>query len=132
MRTKSAVNTALEVLLEGVGCQLADIETFYAAGAFGQYLDLESAITIGLYPDLPRERMIRLGNSSGEGARLVLISGDSRREAEKIARSITYFELNASEVFMNKFVGSKFLPHTNLDYYSTVKEKMLRRGLLRD
>lgn len=46
--------------------------------------------------------------------------------------SITYFELNASEVFMNKFVGSKFLPHTNLDYYPTVKEKMLRRGLLRD
>lgn len=132
MRTKSAVNTALEVLLEGVGCQLADIETFYAAGAFGQYLDLESAITIGLYPDLPRERMIRLGNSSGEGARLVLISDDSRREAEKIARGITYFELNASEVFINKFVGSKFLPHTNLDYYPTVKEKMLRRGLLRD
>lgn len=111
---------------------MADIETFYAAGAFGQYLDLESAITIGLYPDLPRERMIRLGNSSGEGARLVLISGDSRREAEKIARSIMYFELNASEVFMNKFVGSKFLSHTNLDYYPTVKEKMLRRGLLRD
>lgn len=129
IRTKSAVNTALEVLLEGVGCQLADMETFYAAGAFGQYLDPESAITIGLYPDLPRERIIRLGNSSGEGARLVLISGDSRREAEKIARDITYFELNASEVFMNKFVGSKFLPHTNLDYYPTVREKLIRRKL---
>lgn len=129
MRTKGAVNAALEVMLEGVGCRLADIETFYAAGAFGQYLDLESAITIGLYPDLPRERMIRLGNSSGEGARLVLISDRSRREAERIARNITYFELNASEEFMNKFVGSKFLPHTNLDYYPTVKEKMFRRGL---
>ncbi|WP_279327850.1 ASKHA domain-containing protein [Desulfallas sp. Bu1-1] len=132
MRTKGAVNAALEVMLEGVGCQLADIETFYAAGAFGQYLDLESAITIGLYPDLPRERMIRLGNSSGEGARLVLISDQSRREAEEISRGITYFELNASEVFMNKFVGSKFLPHTNLDYYPTVKEKMFRRGLLQE
>ncbi|AGL01352.1 ASKHA domain-containing protein [Desulfoscipio gibsoniae] len=132
MRTKGAVNAALEVLLESVGCQMADISTFYAAGAFGQYLDLESAITIGLYPDLPRERMIRLGNSSGEGARLVLLSEESRLEAEQIARNITYFELNANEVFMNKFVGSKFLPHTNLDYYPTVKEKMSQRGLLRD
>jgi len=132
LRTKGAVNAALEVLLEGVGCQMADISMFYAAGAFGQYLDLESAITIGLYPDLPRERMIRLGNSSGEGARLVLLSEESRQEAEQIARNITYFELNANEVFMNKFVGSKFLPHTNLDYYPTVKEKMIQLGLLRD
>nr|WP_027363739.1 ASKHA domain-containing protein [Desulfotruncus alcoholivorax] len=132
MRTKGAVNAALEYLLESVGCKFEDIETFYAAGAFGQYLDLESAVTIGLYPDLKRDRMVRLGNSSGEGARLVLISEDCLREAEEISRSITYFELNASEVFMNKFVGSKFLPHTNLDYYPTVKKKMLARGLAVD
>ncbi|SFG47885.1 Uncharacterized 2Fe-2 and 4Fe-4S clusters-containing protein, contains DUF4445 domain [Desulfotomaculum arcticum] len=132
MRTKGAVNAALEYLLESVGCRFEEIETFYAAGAFGQYLDLESAVTIGLYPDLQRDRMIRLGNSSGEGARLALISEDCLREAEEISRSITYFELNASEVFMNKFVGSRFLPHTNLDYYPTVKKKMLARGLLVD
>lgn len=130
MRTKGAVNAALEYLLESVGCGMTDIEAFYAAGAFGQYLDLESAVTIGLYPDLPREKMIRLGNSSGEGARLTLISNRCRREAEQITRSITYFELNASETFMNKFVGSKFLPHTNLDYYPTVKEKLIKRGLV--
>lgn len=130
LRTKGAVNAALEVLLEGVGIDLDKIEIFYAAGAFGQYLDLESAITIGLYPDLPRGQMIRLGNSSGEGARLVLLSDQCRKKAEEIARGITYFELNASATFMNKFVGSKFLPHTNLDYYPTVKEKMIQRGLL--
>ncbi|KJS77546.1 MAG: ferredoxin [Desulfotomaculum sp. BICA1-6] len=130
MRTKGAVNAALEYLLESVGCGMDDIEAFYAAGAFGQYLDLESAVTIGLYPDLPREKMIRLGNSSGEGARLALISNQCRQEAEELLRSITYFELNASEAFMNKFVGSKFLPHTNLDYYPTVKEKLIRRGLV--
>lgn len=129
MRTKGAVNAALEYLLESVGCDYTEIKRFYAAGAFGQYLHLESAITIGLYPDLPRDRMVRLGNASGEGARLVLLSGEKRREAEAIARNITYFELNASEVFMNKFVGSKFLPHTNLDLYPTVKAKMIARGL---
>lgn len=132
MRTKGAVNAALETLMEGVGCQLSDIETFYAAGAFGHYLDLESAITIGLYPDLPRSKMIRLGNSSGEGARLVLISNSCQKDVERIAGTITYFELNAKEEFMNRFVGSKFLPHTNLDYYPTVKQKMIEHGLINE
>ncbi|WP_027719195.1 ASKHA domain-containing protein [Desulfovirgula thermocuniculi] len=130
MRTKGAVNAALELLLESVGLSLSDIEYFYAAGAFGQYLDLESAITIGLYPDLPRERMVRLGNASGEGARLALLSGAIRREGEAIARNITYIELNANQTFMNKFVGSKFLPHTNLDLFPTVKAKLIERGLV--
>ncbi|MCL6638677.1 MAG: ASKHA domain-containing protein [Firmicutes bacterium] len=125
MRTKGAVNAALETLMESVGVSLADLDRFYAAGAFGMYLDLESSITIGLYPDLPREKMVRLGNSSGEGARLVLLSEKMRLEAEKIARSITYFELNANQEFMNRFVGSKFLPHTNLDFYPTVKAKLM-------
>lgn len=130
LRTKGAVNAALELLLESVGAGLSEIERFYAAGAFGRHLDLESAVTIGLYPDLPRERMVLLGNSSGEGARLVLLSNQMRLEAEEIARKITYFELNASQEFMNKFAGSKFLPHTNLDYFPTVKAKLaaLRKG----
>jgi len=132
MRTKGAVNAALEILLEGVGIGVGEIARFYAAGAFGQYLDTESAITIGLFPDLPRERIVRLGNSSGEGSRQVLLSNQKRLEAEEIARRITYFELNASQQFMNRFVGSKFLPHTNLDYYPTVKEKLKKRGMALD
>jgi len=130
MRTKGAVNAALETLLEGVGVGLADLDRFYAAGAFGQHLNLESAVTVGLYPDLPREKMIRLGNSSGEGARQVLLSNRKRLEAEEIAGRITYFELNANQQFMNKFVSSKFLPHTNLDYFPTVKARLAERGLL--
>ena len=132
MRTKGAVNAALEVLLEGVGCGLEDIQRFYAAGAFGQYLHLESAITIGLYPDLPRDKMVRLGNSSGEGARQVLMSDQLRLEAEQIARNITYFELNANDLFMQKFISSKFLPHTNLEYFPTVKARLLERGVITD
>ncbi|HUW66336.1 MAG TPA: ASKHA domain-containing protein [Spirochaetia bacterium] len=130
LRTKGAVNAALEYLLESVGLPMQAIERFYAAGAFGQYLPLESAVTIGLYPDLDRRRMVRLGNSSGEGARLVLISRRKLREAEELAGKITYFELNASDVFMQKFVGSRFLPHTDLSLFPSVREKFAKRGLL--
>jgi uncharacterized 2Fe-2S/4Fe-4S cluster protein (DUF4445 family) len=130
LRTKGAVNAALEYLLESVGLPMRAIARFYAAGAFGQYLPLESAVTIGLYPDLDRRRMVRLGNSSGEGARLVLLSRRKLREAEEIAGRITYFELNASDVFMQKFVGSRFLPHTDLSLFPSVREKFAQRGLL--
>lgn len=132
MRTKGAVNAALEHLLESVGCGLGDIERFYAAGAFGHHLDIESAVTLGLYPDLPREKMVKLGNSSGEGARMALMSRICIGEAGDIARNITYFELNASQEFMNKFVSSKFIPHTNMDYFPTVKKRLAERGLLRE
>jgi len=129
LRTKGAVNAAVEVLLEGVGCNIGDIEYFFSAGAFGRFLDIESAVNIGLYPDLPRDRMTQLGNSSLEGARQVLLSIDRLLEAEKIATRITYFELNSSQEFMNKFVGSKFFPHTNLDYYPTVRDRLKEKGL---
>jgi uncharacterized 2Fe-2S/4Fe-4S cluster protein (DUF4445 family) len=128
MRTKGAVNAALELLLESVGCGLGDIEKFYAAGAFGHHLDIESAVTLGLYPDLPRERMVKIGNSSGEGARLTLMSRKCIREAGDIAGNITYFELNANQQFMNKFVSSKFIPHTNMDYFPSVKKRLSERG----
>ncbi|MCF8011583.1 MAG: ASKHA domain-containing protein [Clostridiales bacterium] len=130
MRTKGAVSAALDYLVESVGVSLSELGYFYTAGAFGQYLNLESAVNIGLYPDLQRERMIRLGNSSGEGARLVLISDQKRKDLEAITKNITYFELNASNVFMNKFVSSKFLPHTNLDFFPTVKERLIKRGII--
>jgi len=124
IRTKGAVNTALEVLLEGVGCNHEEITYFYAAGAFGTYINPESAVTIGLFPDLPREKIVRIGNSSVEGARLALLSQKKREEIHGLAQKISYFELNNNQEFMNKFNSGQFLPHTDIDAYPTVKEKL--------
>lgn len=124
MATKGAVNAATDLLMENVGCAWQEISHFYAAGAFGQYLPIESAVTIGLYPDLPRSAIVRLGNSSGEAARQVLLSRSKRLEVEAIAGKVTYFELNANSAFMEKFSGSKFLPHTDLDRYPSVKRRL--------
>lgn len=127
MATKGAVNAAIDLLMENVGCGWQEISCFYAAGAFGQYLPIESAVMIGLYPDLPRSAIVRLGNSSGEAARQVLLSRTKRLEAEAIAGKVTYFELNANSAFMDKFSGSKFLPHTDLDRYPSVKRRLQTR-----
>lgn len=128
MATKGAVNSAIDLLMENVGVAWQELSSFYAAGAFGQYLPIESAITIGLYPDLPRSAIVRLGNSSGEAARQVLLSRSKRIEAEEIAAKVTYFELNANSAFMDKFSGSKFLPHTDLERYPSVKKRLQTRA----
>lgn len=133
MATKGAVNAAIDLLMENVGCSWREIRHFYAAGAFGQYLPVESAITVDLYPDLPRSAIVRLGNRPGEGARQVLLSRSKRLEAESIAAKVTYFELNSNPSFMEKFRSSKFLPHTYLDRYPSVKEHLkVRKGYFRN
>lgn len=112
LRTKAAVNASLEVLLESVGCSLSDIKNFYAAGAFGNYINPESAIAIGLYPDMPRENIHLIGNSSIEGARAVLLDKEILNDFEEVVKKITYFEIGTHHDFMNKFTGGLFLPHS--------------------
>ncbi|WP_028307969.1 ASKHA domain-containing protein [Desulfitibacter alkalitolerans] len=124
LRTKAAVNASLEVLLESVGCSLADIQDFYAAGAFGNYINPESAIIIGLYPDMPREKIHLIGNSSVEGARAALLDKEKIKELEEIVKNITYFEIGTHGKFMSKFTAGLFMPHSNLDWYPTVKQKL--------
>ena len=117
--------------MESVGCQLEDLTYFFTAGAFGNYLNPQSAVAIGLFPDLPPEQMLPIGNSAGAGARLALLSISKRQEAEELARKITYFEMNANQDFMNKFTAGLFLPHSNLDAYPRVKARLEELGLIK-
>ncbi len=70
---KAAAHTMVATMLQSVNVSPAEIGTFYLAGGFGTHYDLESAITVGLYPDLPREKFRILGNSSLAGARRLLL-----------------------------------------------------------
>lgn len=131
LRTKGAVNAAVETLLAAVGLNPREIARFYAAGAFGTHLDVEAAVTLGLYPDLPRDRIVSLGNSALESARLALLSEEVREELRTIIAQITYIELNANADFMARFAGSQFFPHTDISLYPTVAEKLRAAGLLK-
>lgn len=72
LRAKAAANTMVEYMMDQIGMTMDDVDRFYVAGAFGAYLDRESAVTIGLYPDIPREKLCSAGNTSLEGARMLL------------------------------------------------------------
>ncbi len=96
---KAAVRTGIEVLLRSKGVTIKKVEQVIVAGAFGSYVDLASAITIGMLPSLRLERFSQVGNAAGTGARMALISKSKRMEAQKLARLIEYIELSTAPDF---------------------------------
>ena len=72
IRSKAAMYTILETLTATVGVHLNDLGTFFVAGTFGCFINPRSAITLGMLPDLPLDRYVPLGNSSLQGAAMVL------------------------------------------------------------
>ena len=120
LRSKAAMYTILKTLINQVGLTFEMIDTFYVAGTFGQHIDPNQAITIGMIPDLPPERFQVLGNSSLAGAARALLSDRARAMAREIRSRITYLELNVNQEFMNRFSAAKFLPHTDASRFPSV------------
>jgi uncharacterized 2Fe-2S/4Fe-4S cluster protein (DUF4445 family) len=120
IRTKGAIYAGFSVLVQSVGVQLADVEQVFIAGAFGQYINVEKAIQIGLLPDMPWDRFRYLGNTSALGAFYSLVSRAQRREVVKVAQKMTYLELSADNTFYDQFMSALFLPHTDMSAFPSV------------
>ena len=121
LRAKAAIYAGFSVLCRSVGVSLADVEQILIGGAFGQYINVEKAIQIGLMPDQPWDRFRYLGNTSALGAYTALLCTDMRREVVEIARKMTYLELSADNTFMDEYTSALFLPHTDIETFPSVK-----------
>jgi uncharacterized 2Fe-2S/4Fe-4S cluster protein (DUF4445 family) len=124
IKSKGAILAAMRLLLNSVGMSFEDLEKVLVAGGFGNYLDVEKAIFIGLLPDIPPERIKFIGNSSLTGARMALLSRHALARANTLARQMTYLELSVDPKFYDEFVAALFLPHTDMDLYPSVKQIM--------
>ena len=124
-RSKGAIYAASAILLKKLNLKFEDIKQFYIAGGFGTYLDIEKAVTIGLLPDLKRSKFSFIGNSSLVGSREILLSYEAKKEAEKIAKKMTYIELSVEPTYMDEYVSALFFPHTDLGRFPSVKVKRL-------
>ena len=124
IRSKGAMYTILNVVTQSVGIDFNDIENFFVAGAFGNYIDAQKAITIGMLPDIPIDKFKPLGNSAGKGAVRVLLESASMDKMEKICDKITYLEMNVRGDFMNQLTGALFLPHTDLSRFPNVAKRL--------
>lgn len=106
---KAAIRLGIQALVANIGLEESDIEKVIIAGAFGTFIDVKSAITIGMLPDLPLERFSQVGNAAGTGARLALISKTEREKAKLISRRDGYIELAKVPNFSRKFAEATYL-----------------------
>jgi len=124
---KAAIYSGISILMRHLRINASDIEQVFLAGAFGNYVDPESALTIGMYPDLPIDQIRFVGNSAGSGARMALLSKEIRREADDIARNIGYVELAADPDFQREFTDALYLPHRNSARFPRVAKSLAKR-----
>ena len=106
---KAAIRTGIQVLLETNGRSDEEIDRVIIAGAFGSYIDVTSAMTLGMLPSLPLNRFRQVGNAAGMGAKLALLSTDQRNQAQAIASKVSYIELARYPNFMQTFTEALYL-----------------------
>jgi uncharacterized 2Fe-2S/4Fe-4S cluster protein (DUF4445 family) len=120
LRAKAAIYGGFSILAKSVGMTIAEIERVLIGGAFGQYINIEKAIQIGLLPDAPWENFHYMGNTSVRGAYLALLSRESRQQIVNIANMMTYLELSLDNSFFEEFNAALFLPHTDESQFPTI------------
>ena len=117
IRAKGAIFSAIRTLLAYCDFDMSMIEHVYVAGGIGSGINMENAINIGMFPDVPVEMYEYIGNSSLAGAYAMLYSTQSERKVYELAQNMTYIELSAIPQYMDEFVGACFLPHTDTSLF---------------
>ena len=119
---KAAIHTGCSILMRKRNISTDVIEKIFVAGAFGNYLNIENSIIIGLLPDVPSSKVEFVGNAAGSGAIMALISKEEREKTANITRKTKYVELAIDPDFHKELAASMYLPHKNLDKFPTVKK----------
>ena len=103
---KGAIAAGVRVVLQATGTDPDSVAEVIVAGAFGTYLNIDSALDIGLLPRFPRARYRQVGNAAGAGAKAALLSVTERDRARRIADGIDYVELTTFPGFQRLFARS--------------------------
>ncbi|MEW6095984.1 MAG: ASKHA domain-containing protein [bacterium] len=124
IRAKGAMYAGVSTLLNSVGLSISDISKIIIAGNLGFHLEIEKAITIGLFPEMPSSKFTFIGNGSLLGATLCALSKQTFDTAKKIANSMTNIELADNSKFMNEYIAALFLPHTEEKRFPNVFKRL--------
>ena len=123
MRAKGAIFSAIRVMLNSLDFTTDMIDDVYVAGGIGSGINMRNAVNIGMFPDIPLEKFHYIGNSSLSGAYCMLLSNEAEAKVEEIARNMTYLELSNEPTYMDEFVASCFLPHTDANLFPSLTFK---------
>jgi uncharacterized 2Fe-2S/4Fe-4S cluster protein (DUF4445 family) len=117
IRAKGAIFSAIRTMMAYVDAPIDAIERAYIAGGIGSGINIANAIRIGMFPKLPEERYVYIGNSSLSGAYAMLTSKGAANDVTEVANKMTYLELSTQPGYMDEFTAACFLPHTDASLF---------------
>ena len=118
--TKAAAHTMVEYMMQKIGLSMEEVGNFYLAGAFGTHIKISSGITIGLYPDIPQERILCAGNSSLQGARAILLDRGLLEDVRFFVENTDYIQFGEVANFVDIMSAAQGIPHLDLSRYPSV------------
>ena len=121
-KAKGAIQAASRVLMEELAVD--KIDHLLVAGAFGNQIKPESALTIGLFPNCEREKIELMGNAAGSGAKLALLDEEKMIEAEEISDFVEFYGISGTEDFKEHYMKALNIPNRNLDLYPKMVESV--------
>jgi uncharacterized 2Fe-2S/4Fe-4S cluster protein (DUF4445 family) len=130
IRAKGAIYSGYQTLLQEIGLKVADLDRIFLAGGFGSQIDVEMAMTIGLLPEIDPDRITYIGNGSLLGARMCCLTNRIRKDVADLLKKMTNFELSETPSYMGHYIAALFLPHTDLDLFPKLKDRLDRRKSL--
>lgn len=113
LKSKAALFTLLLTLTRSVGIGFRDIEQVFVSGALGTGIDADKAVAIGMLPAWPAGTVRARGNTSLDGARMLIEDGGLIGTIDAVTEKITYKHMHDDPEFMKEFLGAVFIPHTN-------------------
>lgn len=132
IRAKGAIYSGCQTLLDEVGLKIADIDRIILAGGFGSHIDVEMAMAIGLLPEIDPEKITYIGNGSLLGARMCCLTNRIRKDVANVLKKMTNFELSETPSYMDHYIAALFLPHTDLDLFPRLRERLRVNRPFRD
>jgi uncharacterized 2Fe-2S/4Fe-4S cluster protein (DUF4445 family) len=127
IRAKGAIYSGCMTLLNEIGLSINDLDRIMIAGGFGSYIDLEKAMTIGLLPEMDADKITFVGNGSMMGAKMSSLNNHIRRDVVEVTTKMTNFELSETTSYMDNYMASLFLPHTELENFPRLNERLRKR-----
>ncbi len=123
IRAKGAIFSAIRVMLSSLDFDVSMIERVLVAGGIGSGINMRNAVNIGMFPDIELEKFTYIGNSSLSGAYAILYSKEAETKVADVAHNMTYLELSNEPSYMDEFVASCFLPHTDATLFPSLELK---------
>jgi uncharacterized 2Fe-2S/4Fe-4S cluster protein (DUF4445 family) len=127
-KAKAATFAGSSILMQRMGVTTDTIDRLIIAGAFGSYVNPENARTIGMYPEVPLDKVMFIGNAAGTGAQMMLKSKRERTKAEEISRRVKHHELSTDTSFATEFAKAMYLPNKDPSKFPSTFRLLERFG----